>query len=329
MMASSDFTGMRKVTIKDTATGGSGTFVVLTADKIGSDGITIPLETNELTESSFAGDITSPGGTNVGTATLSLLPKSVNDLASIWPSGWDATTESWQPPIGGCILNDVTLAFEKVCDSKGNIILRHAQIALAFELSISRDDSFVAEVNVYPTLSPGSEYGLSGSLATAKIPYQIYNGVYNSTTDVVAFDADNSQIMYGDLIDDEVRRSFPGWSDHDILEFYQIAISVKKTVRPYVLSSDLGHARMIRSLGWTAFKEYLYSLVGTDHLETQDYIALTEAVEYINEIDRISLYSALYGSASEATNKKTVSARKKSHSVLTSRLDRIDVLGEI
>jgi len=135
--------------------------------------------------------------------------------------------------------------------------------------------------------------------------------------------------MYGDLIDDEVRRSFPGWSDHDIVEFYQTAISAKKHVRPYILSSDLGHARMIRSLGWDAFKEYLSGLVGTDHLEPQDYIALTEAVEYINEIDRISLYRALYGSASEATNRKTVSARKKSHSLLTSRLDHFDVIGEI
>lgn len=191
-MGASEFTGMRKVTIKDTVTGGEGTFVVLTADKIGSDGITIPLETNEITESSFAGDITSPNGTNVGAATLSLIPKSIDDLAGIWPHGYDATTGSWQPPIGECILDDVTIAFEKVCDTVGNIILRHAQIALSFELSITRDDTFTAEVMVYPTLSLGSEYGLDGDFATKMIPYQIFNGVYDPSTDEVTFDPDES-----------------------------------------------------------------------------------------------------------------------------------------
>lgn len=190
-MGASEFTGMRKVTIRDTSTGNTGTFSVLTADKIGSDGITIPLETNEITTSSFAGDITEPNGTNVGSATLSLIPTSIDDLAAIWPQGYDATTGSWQAPIGECILDDVTLTFEKVCDTVGNIILRHAQIALSFELAISRDDTFTAEVMVYPTLSAGSEYGLDDTdgFDVKMIPYQIYNGVYDPSTDEVTFDA--------------------------------------------------------------------------------------------------------------------------------------------
>lgn len=193
-MSASEFTGMRKVTIKDTATGGTGTFVVMNPEKIGSDGFTIALETNEITTSSFAGDTVTPNGVNTSAATLSLIPKSIDDLASIWPNGYDSTTGSWQPPIGGCTLNDVTLAFEKVCDTKGNVILRHAHIALAFELALSRDDTFMAEVMVYPTLSLGSEYGLDDTdgLDTEMLPYQIYNGVYDPSTDEITFDVEES-----------------------------------------------------------------------------------------------------------------------------------------
>jgi hypothetical protein len=187
-MSASEFTGMRKVTIRDTSTGNTGTFTVQGADKIGSDGFMIALESNEVTTSSFAGDTVSPNGTNLSAATLPLIPLSIDDIAAIFPEGYDSTTGSWQPIIGGCTLNDVTFVFEKVCDTKGNIILRHATVALAFELAISRDDTTMIELSIYPSLSEGSEYGLAGDLATEMIPYQIFDGVYDPTTDEVDFD---------------------------------------------------------------------------------------------------------------------------------------------
>lgn len=66
--------------------------------------------------------------------------------------------------------------------------MRHAQIALAFELALSRDDTFMAEVMVYPQLSLGSEYGLTGNNANKMFPYQIYDGVYDPSTDTIDFD---------------------------------------------------------------------------------------------------------------------------------------------
>lgn len=191
-MAASEFTGMRKVTIKDTSTGGTGTFIVNTSDKIGSDGFTASLETNELTTSSFAGDIVEPNGTNVSATTISLLPKSIADLAAIWPQGYDSTTETWQPPIGGCTNQDVSFVWEKVCDTKGNVILRHAQIGLSAEFAMTRDDSMTIEVMVYPTLSLGSEYQLSGDLATEMFPFQFFDGVYDPSTDTIAYDSEAS-----------------------------------------------------------------------------------------------------------------------------------------
>lgn len=184
-----DFTGMRKVTIKNNVTGGTGTFTVFGPEKIGADGLVLPLEVNELTTSTFAGDTTSPNGTNIGTATLSLVPVSIDDLKNVWPTGYDTTTNSWGVPIGGCESSDCTLAFEKVCDTKGNIILRHCAIAAAFELALSRDDAMAIEVNVYPALAPGSEYGLTGDLADAMFPYRVYNGVYDPSTDTVTYDS--------------------------------------------------------------------------------------------------------------------------------------------
>jgi hypothetical protein len=147
----SAFTGMRKVTIRDTSTGNTGTFSVFNPSKIGTDGMTIPLETNETTTSSMAGDVVEPNGTNVGAATLQLIPVDKSDLAAVWPQGYDAETGTWQPPIGECIVEDVTIAFEKICDTKENVILRHAKIALSFELALTRDETFMPEVTFYPS----------------------------------------------------------------------------------------------------------------------------------------------------------------------------------
>jgi hypothetical protein len=188
-MSVSDFTGMRKVTIKDTTTGGTGTFAVIQPENIGSDGFTVALENNEQTSSSYAGDTMSVTATNVSASTIALQPKTIEDLKNVWPDGYDETTGTWQPIIGGCILNDVTFVWEKVCDTKGNVILRHAQIGLGAEFAFTRDDSLGIEVSVYPQPSAGSEYGLAGDFADVQIPFQFFDGVYDSSTDTVDFDS--------------------------------------------------------------------------------------------------------------------------------------------
>lgn len=187
-MSASDFTGMRKVTVRNS----DGSFVVFAADKISSDGFVATLETNELTTSSFAGDTVEPNGTNISATTITLLPKNVADLGEVWPDGWNETLESWQPPIGGCISKDITFVFDKVCDTKGNIILRHASIGLGAEFSFSRDDSLMLEVSVYPTLSPGSDYDLGGDQATQMFPFQFFDGTYDPATDEIAYDSETS-----------------------------------------------------------------------------------------------------------------------------------------
>lgn len=187
-MSVNNFIGMRRVTIRNNTSGASGTFNVLTPDKIGSDGLTVSTEVNELTIGSFAGDMVMANGINVNAATLSIIPVSVADLAAIWPEGYDETTHSWGVPIGGCAATDTDLVYEKVCDTKGNIILKHCSIAPAFEGQFSRDDAFTIEANIYPSLSAGSEYGLTGDNAAVLYPYRFYNGTYDPATGVIAYD---------------------------------------------------------------------------------------------------------------------------------------------
>lgn len=191
-MAASDFTGMRKVTIKDTSSGGEGDFYVLPATKIGSDGFMAGLENNEVTTSTFAGDTTSVTGTNISPSTISIIPQSIDDIAGIWPEGYDETQDSWQAPIGGCLNKDVTFVFEKVCDTKANFILRHAEIGIGSEFSVTRDDTTTLEVTIYPQTSLGSEYGLTGDKATEYFAWQIFNGVYDPATDTIAYDSEAS-----------------------------------------------------------------------------------------------------------------------------------------
>jgi len=131
--------------------------------------------------------------------------------------------------------------------------------------------------------------------------------------------------MLDGLIDDEVRKSFPGWSDQQIYEFWLIAKANVAAPKPQIFESDLSHARIIRELGWQAFKEYLLVTVGTNVLDDEDFVALTNASSFLREIENTSLYMAMYGSASEPQNKKTVSARKKSFGQLTGQLDEFEI----
>lgn len=124
-----------------------------------------------------------------------------------------------------------------------------------------------------------------------------------------------------DLIDDEVRRSFPGSTDKEIYEFYLTVKAVEDIPRTSIFESDLSHAMIIRELGWAAFKEYLVVSTGTDWLDPDDFVALTNALTYLREIENITMYNAIYGASSEASSKKTVKARKKSFEQLASPLD--------
>lgn len=131
--------------------------------------------------------------------------------------------------------------------------------------------------------------------------------------------------MFDDLIDDEVRHSFPGWTDEQIHAFYVTAKSVKKVDIPSIFESDLSHARIIRELGWDAFKEYLVAVTGTDVLESDDYVALAEASGFLRELDNTSMYMAIYGAASEMKSKKTATARNESYGKLTSGISKIEI----
>lgn len=131
--------------------------------------------------------------------------------------------------------------------------------------------------------------------------------------------------MFDDLIDDEVRHSFPGWTDEQIHEFYVTAKSVEKIDTPSIFESDLSHARIIRELGWDAFKEFLLSVTGTDVLESDDYIALAEASSFLRELENTSLYMAIYGSASEMKSKKTASHRNESYKHLVEPISKIEI----
>jgi len=126
------------------------------------------------------------------------------------------------------------------------------------------------------------------------------------------------------LIDDEVRRSFPGFSDQQILDFFEVAKSVEVEI-PTLLESDLSHAKIIKCLGWVAFKEYLLVTVGTDYLDGEDIVALVNAVGYLDDIEQMSLYNAMYSSASEMQSKKTASARKKSYKALVGSMAKFNI----
>ena len=68
-----------------------------------------------------------------------------------------------------------------------------------------------------------------------------------------------------DLINDEVRRFFPGQTDEQIRQFYETAKAAEVT-KESIFESDLSHARIIDALGWDAFKEYMRITTGTDYL---------------------------------------------------------------
>ena len=130
-------------------------------------------------------------------------------------------------------------------------------------------------------------------------------------------------MMHDDVIDDEVRRSFPGLSDDEIYAFY-VANKTAQTIRTKLLRSDLFYGKMIRRLGWDAFQEFLIETTGDCELDADDYIALTNAVGFLDELESVSLYAAIYGASAEAS-KKTVASRNKSFKKLSAVLNGYDI----
>jgi len=190
-MAMSDFTGQRTLTIRDnTAT--TPTFVVLGANQIGSAGIVSEEDPNEITLATFAGDITLPNGLKTKASTVVVLPLTTADMGELFPQGFDAATGSWAMPIGGCDALDSDIAFEKVCDTKGNVLYKHVAISPAHKLEIARDNIYEVELKFYETPTLGSEYGLTGDNATKEFLRLIYDGTYNPTTGTVTFDASST-----------------------------------------------------------------------------------------------------------------------------------------
>lgn len=131
------------------------------------------------------------------------------------------------------------------------------------------------------------------------------------------------------LIDDEVRRFFPGQTDEQIARFYETAIDATRDDRPALLSTDLYLANIARNCGWAALKEYLTVTTGNSDLDGDDILAITEACAYWRNLENAELYAALFGAASEATNKKTVNARNQSLKRLTGSLDAHRIVEEV
>lgn len=186
-MALSDFIGMLKLTIRDNTTE-TPKFVVLGANQLGSDGLSISDSANEITIGTFAGDVTLPNGIATSAGTATVIPLKTADMGKLFPQGFDATTGTWQMPIGGCDALDADVVLEKVCDTKGGLIFRHAQISPAFETSRTRDDVFQVAIQFYQTPSLGSEYGLTGDNANKQFLRQMFDGTYDPTTGKVTFD---------------------------------------------------------------------------------------------------------------------------------------------
>lgn len=127
------------------------------------------------------------------------------------------------------------------------------------------------------------------------------------------------------LIDDKVRAAFPGLSDEEIEDFYRVADSIRVKRVP-ITETDLGLAMISRELGWQALKDYLEAVTGDSKLSADDIATVAHAASYTSRIERLELYSAIYGASSEASSKKTVNARKKSLKQLSESCGLFEIL---
>lgn len=189
-MAISDFTGMRllQISVPGATASDPRSYVTLTPANIAADGIDFQIEDNTITISSFAGDQNAFNGLTVDIATVALLPNSVAILGQIFPNAYDPATGAFGPAIGGCsTIGDADVAFINNCSGKANVLFKHVAISISNDNAISRDDPFTWTLSFAPTLSPKSEYGVSGAQATDETPFIMFNGTYDPTTSTIAY----------------------------------------------------------------------------------------------------------------------------------------------
>ena len=188
------FNGLRKATLSWKASGGTTrTSVVIIGNKVGLDGIEMSIDPIEQSEESYTATVTHPVGVEIKAATLNIIPFSVSDIAGVLGDGYDPTTGSWNLFADGCNVSDVTLAFERVCPNPdgthgANLIFRHVTVSNAINLNLKRATTSTLALKFYPQLALASDYGLTGANSGRMQAMQLYNGIYDPTTDEITYD---------------------------------------------------------------------------------------------------------------------------------------------
>lgn len=133
------------------------------------------------------------------------------------------------------------------------------------------------------------------------------------------------------LIDAEVRSKFPGLSDAEILDFFELSKKAEEIENslPTILATDLELAMVVREFGWDGLRAYLTASVGTSELDANDILSIMNACRFLRANEKAELYAAIYGSASEASSKKTVTARQKGLKMLTDSINSFRLSKEV
>lgn len=192
------YDGLRKLTIARGKVGETGTpsssrqVVVMLGNKVGADGLDLDISPIEQTIESYQTTYTVPVGVELKPATLHLIPFDIEDKGALLPTGYVAG-KSWNMVTEGCDLDDCTVAFEKVCQNSDgsngvNWIFRHARLSIAAKTSVKRATTTQLDISMYLIPTPGSEYGLDGTLSDRQVAWQEYFGTYDPQTDQVNFD---------------------------------------------------------------------------------------------------------------------------------------------
>ena len=187
------YDGLRKVTISRPAGANTRVFTTLLGNKVGNDGLDIDVSPIEQTIESFASTYSVPVGVEIKPATLHLIPYDVDDKGGILADGY-VPKKSWSMVLAQCnLLDDVTIAFEKVCANPDgtfgvNWLFRHAQISNASQVSVKRANTTQWDLTFYPIPAPGTDYGLTGADGNLTVAWQEYMGQYDPNTDKVKYE---------------------------------------------------------------------------------------------------------------------------------------------
>jgi len=123
------------------------------------------------------------------------------------------------------------------------------------------------------------------------------------------------------LIDDAVRARFPGLSDDKIREFYEEAEEQNsQEIEIKVFKDTLVYARVLKAFGYQGLKDFL----GFD-LAQNDFLEITKAVEYLNEIDLSRRDNIVMLSSAETSSRKLAKSRQQVSKTLNEMLDHYKV----